>query len=78
MVPGTENYLLKVPEPALQLLPAVVKDRNWNPIQKYGAGVTKKDIKVRAKMEWGAKVASHLKSIGMEIPSGKVANDEIT
>ena len=71
MNPGDSNYLVTVPEPAVQLLPKVVKDRNWNPYVKWGAGVTKKDIKVRAKMEWGKAVARHLyDTIKMNSASG--------
>jgi hypothetical protein len=60
VLPGDNNYLLELPEAPLQMLPKVVKDRNWNPYTKYGATATKKDIKVRAKQDWGRKVAEHL------------------
>lgn len=55
------------------MLPAIVKDKNWDPIARYGITATKKDIKVRAKIEWGLKVAQHLSNLGLNIDTNVVS-----
>ncbi len=67
VVPGEGEWLLGVPPAQVKLLPEIKKDKNWNPYTKWGPTLTKKDIKVRAKQDWGVAVANHLIGIGFNV-----------